>query len=63
MFIQPVYIISNTIDVMVPHFSLIKNGIHASAESVLLKVLTSDHHFVENAEIGYAFASLMIFLP
>ncbi|MEH3114276.1 hypothetical protein [Pedobacter terrae] len=55
MFIQPVSIISNTINTMVPHFSLIKKGIHASAEGVLLKVLTSDHHFVENADIAYAF--------
>ncbi|MFC1225842.1 hypothetical protein ACFE6N_18710 [Pedobacter sp. BG31] len=55
MFIQPVSIISNTVNMMVPHFSLIKKGIHAAADNVLLKVLTSDHHFVENAEIGYAF--------
>lgn len=54
-FIQPITIVSNTINTLVPHFSLIKKGSYTTGPGVLLRVLTSDHRFVENAEIVYAF--------
>ncbi|GGC76491.1 hypothetical protein GCM10011387_32840 [Pedobacter quisquiliarum] len=54
-FVQPLTIRSNTVDNLVPHFSLMRNNNHADPENVILKVLSSDNRFVENAEINYAF--------
>lgn len=53
-FIQPLTIQSNTVNSLVPHFNLIGSSSHDDADRVLVKVLSSDNRFVENAEITYA---------